>query len=68
MTHMNLTEVARTRRVRALASLASRADSLFDLSEQRARARRRSTNAFFRSNRTSSAGNVVNIDILKKAA
>jgi hypothetical protein len=68
MTHVNLAEVARARRVRALASLASREVSLFDPSEQRVRGCRTSTIVLFRSNRTSSAGNVVNLDILKKAA
>lgn len=68
MTQLNLTEVARARRVRALASLASREDTLFDLSEKRVRARRKSPIVFFRSNRASSAGNVVSMDIFKKAA
>jgi hypothetical protein len=68
MTIVNLAEVARARRVSALASLAKQEDTLFDISKQRGRARRTTATGFFRSNRASSTGNVISIDILKKAA
>ena len=68
MTIVNLAEVARARRIRALASLAQREDAIFDRSIERVRAPRTTSLAFFRSTRASSTDNVISIDILKKAA
>lgn len=68
MTTMTLAEIARTRRVKALASLAEREDTLFDLSKQRVRALRASAVPVFRTNRVPASGNVVAIDLLREAA
>ena len=68
MTIVNLAEVARARRLSALASLAKREETLFDISRQRGRARRATATPFFRSNRALSTGNVISLNILKKAA
>jgi hypothetical protein len=55
MTERNLLEVARQRRLEALASLPKRADNLFSLAEYRTQKRREMPVTVFKSTRTADA-------------